>query len=171
MNAAAQLVCKKRKFDHEYENKSLEELRVEDYLANLKSPGQGGGLMTGAFGQNTASTGLFGSTATNTGGLFGQNSTETKPLFGSSNTGFAAPSSSGGLFGSSTIIPSFGQTRGSSAESFAFGQNTQQNKPAALSVQTNGGGTWARWEAAVYRLLWPAVSSEHGEGYLMTPSG
>jgi hypothetical protein len=71
----------------EYENKSLEELRVEDYLANRKGPGQGGGLMTGAFGQNTASTGLFGSTATNTGGLFGQKPAETKPLFGSTNTG------------------------------------------------------------------------------------
>ncbi|XP_018023035.1 nuclear pore complex protein Nup98-Nup96-like, partial [Hyalella azteca] len=114
----------------EYKNKSLEELRVEDYLTNRNGPGQRGGLMTGAFGQKTASTGgFFGSTATNTGGLFGQKPAETKPLVESTNTGFAAPSSSGGLFGSSTTTPSFGQTTGTSTGSFAFGQNTQQNKP------------------------------------------
>ena len=89
----------------EYETKSLEELRCEDYMANRKGPQTGGTL---AAGQPAAATGglfgaapnqtapaaggLFGSTATSqpaTGGLFGAN--QSKPLFGStSTTGFGA---------------------------------------------------------------------------------
>ncbi|VDN29282.1 unnamed protein product [Gongylonema pulchrum] len=61
----------------QYESKSLEELRCEDYLANRKGP-QSGGI---TFGQTSQpSTSLFGTSATTTqSSLFGQN----KPLFGS----------------------------------------------------------------------------------------
>lgn len=67
-------------FMKEYAEKSLEELRIEDYAANRKGP-QGGGL----FGANQP--GVFGSTMqpTATGSLFGaqQNTQPTTGLFGS----------------------------------------------------------------------------------------
>lgn len=76
----------------EYENKSLEELRVEDYLANRKGPGQGTTLA--GFGQTPQATstqpqmqgtGLFGS-GTGTS-LFGTaKPPENKSLFGTGTT-------------------------------------------------------------------------------------
>ena len=85
----------------EYETKSLEELRFEDYSANRKGPGAGtlatgvgvggGGGLFGA-PQPTATGGLFGSQQ-QTGGLFGQQ--QNKPLFGATSTasGFGMPTS------------------------------------------------------------------------------
>ncbi|VDN08047.1 unnamed protein product [Thelazia callipaeda] len=106
----------------QYENKSLEELRCDDYLANRKGP-QNSGLV---FGQGTQSSSLFGSTPNTTqSSIFGQN----KPLFGAS-TGFGTAtttssslfgtpatnssifgnkSTTGGLFGTSNVASSFGQ--------------------------------------------------------------
>ena len=73
----------------EYEHKSLEELRVEDYLANRKGPVQG----SSAFGQPGAQgVGLFGSSNTQlgapsaSGGLFGQKAPENKSLFGTATS-------------------------------------------------------------------------------------
>ncbi len=137
----------------EYESKSLEELRMEDYLSNRKGPQAGGATAPGASGglfgappNQTAtavsSGGLFGSTNTSqasSGGLFGQ---QAKPLFGSTtgNTGGFGTNTS--QFGST---PGFGTNTSTAAQSgglfgakpggfgapaattsgFSFGSNTQ----------------------------------------------
>ncbi|CAG9539116.1 unnamed protein product [Cercopithifilaria johnstoni] len=110
----------------QYENKSLEELRCDDYLANRKGP-QSGGLVFGQTSQPSSS--LFGtSTITTQPSIFGQS----KPLFGSTSTGFGTTTTTssmlfgtpttttsifgskptgGGLFGSSTVASPFGQTQ------------------------------------------------------------
>nr|CAD7410618.1 unnamed protein product [Timema poppensis] len=66
----------------EYESKSLEELRFEDYSANRKGPQQGS-QQVGLFGAQ-ATAPLFGaaSTSASTGSIFSDN----KPLFGASTS-------------------------------------------------------------------------------------
>ncbi|RVE42741.1 hypothetical protein evm_012602 [Chilo suppressalis] len=108
----------------EYENKSLEELRLEDYTAGRKGA-QGGGM--------------FGSG-------FGTQQTETKPLFGGSTFGQPATTTVASMFGGSSLgtTPGFGQT-----STFSFGGNTQNtantslfgaNKPAFGTTATTGTG-------------------------------
>ncbi|KAK3891422.1 hypothetical protein Pcinc_004721 [Petrolisthes cinctipes] len=119
----------------EYENKSLEELRVEDYLANRKGPGQGTTLP--GFGQTQqqqqqqqqqpggqlGSTGLFGTTTSTS--LFGSKPPENKSLFGTgTSTGFGG-TTGGSLFGTTTT-PAFGQPSTTASAGFSFAQNTQQ---------------------------------------------
>lgn len=102
----------------EYESKSLEELRLEDYAANRKGPQAGsvqpaGGLFgstpqnTSIFGAPTSqpqSTGLFGTqSATNTMGGFGANTS----AFGQSTPGFGAQNQASSLF--NKPANSFGQ--------------------------------------------------------------
>uniref|UniRef100_A0A8C2H0E0 Nuclear pore complex protein Nup98-Nup96 n=1 Tax=Cyprinus carpio TaxID=7962 RepID=A0A8C2H0E0_CYPCA len=65
----------------EYENKSLEELRLEDYQAGRKGPsnpmaaGTGGLFGAAATATPSTGTGLFGPSTPNTGFSFGQNKT------------------------------------------------------------------------------------------------
>ncbi|KAI6218354.1 Nuclear pore complex protein Nup98-Nup96 [Aphelenchoides fujianensis] len=83
-----------------YQSKSLEELRVEDYQANRKFPTAGSTTSMG-FGSNTGSI-FGGGTSSNTtgGGLFGS---QNKPsIFGSTNTGSAFGSTGTSAFGGGT---------------------------------------------------------------------
>ena len=83
----------------QYENKSFEELRLEDYMAGNKgSQGQAAPAPTG-----------FGAPAAPTGGLFGAPAPAPAPSTGFGFGGSVpAPSPAGGLFGSPVAAPAFG---------------------------------------------------------------
>lgn len=117
----------------EYEHKSLEELRMEDYLANRKGP-QTGTAVTSGFGLTTAtSTGMFGTTTQPTTGLFGQPSTSTidnKGLFGTTIGAFGQQTTN--TFGTTTNQPqnNFLAKPFSSATTTGFGSvSTDANNP------------------------------------------
>lgn len=148
-------------FMKEYAEKSLEELRIEDYAANRKGPQQGGAGMFGAtqqsgvFGgslqqnptgslftsqQNTQqqSTGLFGSTANTLGGgaAFGQPTS----TFGQQNTS---------LFGKPLATPAT-----TSSAFTAFGSNTQNTfgvqKPFGQVAGTPSTGLFGQSQAPAF---------------------
>ncbi|KAL1502583.1 hypothetical protein ABEB36_007706 [Hypothenemus hampei] len=103
----------------EYENKSFEELRFEDYQANRKGPQQG----AGSFGVNT-----FGTATSATPSLFGQPDANKQSAFGQA-TSFGQPSAFGQTTNQPTAFgaPPFGAT--TSTTPSLFGQ-TDPNKSA-----------------------------------------
>uniref|UniRef100_A0A1A9WVG8 Nuclear pore complex protein Nup98-Nup96 n=1 Tax=Glossina brevipalpis TaxID=37001 RepID=A0A1A9WVG8_9MUSC len=122
----------------EYEGKCLEELRMEDYLANRKGPQAGTSGATGFGLGSSAGGGLFGSTAQPSTGLFGQttaNANENKSLFGPIGGGFGQQANTG--FGvtanqqqSSFLAKPFG-----SATTTGFGStSTDANNPFAAKT-------------------------------------
>ncbi|XP_066444628.1 nuclear pore complex protein Nup98-Nup96 isoform X2 [Eleutherodactylus coqui] len=151
----------------EYESKSLEELRLEDYQANRKGPQNPVGTATGTglFGASTAtsssSTGLFGTTPSSSSFSFGN-----KNAFGQTTSTFGA--NTGGLFGQPAAQPAtslfnkpFGQATTTQNTGFSFGNtntlgqqqtstmglfgSTQSTQPTGLfgtSTNTNAGSAF-----------------------------
>ncbi|XP_018331489.1 nuclear pore complex protein Nup98-Nup96 isoform X2 [Agrilus planipennis] len=135
----------------EYEGKSLEELRWEDYQANRKGPQQQGGFGVAPFGMTPTSSAqsLFGQSTDNKTtfgqmGTFNQSSGfglgtqtgQTGSLFGKPNT----------TFGTTTTSSSFGFNNTPASNPFSTNpsQAFPQSKPlfGATNTQTSGfGGT------------------------------
>nr|CDS17585.1 nuclear pore complex protein Nup98 Nup96 [Echinococcus granulosus] len=114
----------------EYIDKSIEELRVDDYLQNRKS------------GSATGTKSIFGPAATTPFG-FGASQTTNSSLFGSASTSqppqssiFGATSNTGSsIFGSAQPMTSFGQATQNSifGGKPLFGASTSANTPLNLS--------------------------------------
>uniref|UniRef100_A0A4W6F9E1 Nuclear pore complex protein Nup98-Nup96 n=1 Tax=Lates calcarifer TaxID=8187 RepID=A0A4W6F9E1_LATCA len=153
----------------EYENKSLEELRLEDYQAGRKGPtnqmaAPTGGLFGTATATSSAATGLFGSTAPNTSFSFGQN----KSTFGATATGgFGA--TTGGLFGQQTQQPAgslfkpFGQTTTTQNTGFSFG-NTNTMGQANTSSMGLFGNTAASQSGGLFGAAQTSTATGFGTG-------
>ncbi|KAF7286165.1 hypothetical protein GWI33_007127 [Rhynchophorus ferrugineus] len=141
----------------EYESKSFEELRFEDYQANRKGPQQTTGFGTPAFGaasttaplfgqtdankstfgQSTAFAQPFGQNTTNTFGLGGSQQNTTSP-FGAKPTAFGAPTSTSNFgFGSNTTQNA--NPFGAASANKPFGTATSQPLFGASTTQANTG--------------------------------
>ncbi|XP_068122593.1 nuclear pore complex protein Nup98-Nup96 isoform X2 [Hyperolius riggenbachi] len=124
----------------EYESKSLEELRLEDYQANRKGPQNqvGGTTGTGLFGPSTATssatTGLFGTTPASNSFSFGN-----KNVFGGTPGTFGT--NAGNLFGQPTAQPAtslfnkpFGTATTTPNTAFSFGNTNTLGQPATSTM-------------------------------------
>ncbi|XP_075054497.1 nuclear pore complex protein Nup98-Nup96 [Mixophyes fleayi] len=114
----------------EYESKSLEELRLEDYQANRKGPqnpvagAAGTGLFGAATATSSASTGLFGANPSSSNFSFGN-----KNAFGPNPSTFGT--TTGGLFGQAAAQPT------TSLFNKPFGQATTAPNTGFTFVNTN----------------------------------
>ena len=146
-------------FQQPYQNKSFEELRVEDYMQGRRYGNSNG--QAGSFGTSTGFGGsLFGgnnnTTQTTGSSLFGGNNTATANTstgfggFGSNNntaqpaaSGFGATNTGGGLFGTQQNKPAgglFGSTPAASTGGFgATNTNTGGGLFGANNTSTNSG--------------------------------
>uniref|UniRef100_A0A8P4GAQ5 Nuclear pore complex protein Nup98-Nup96 n=1 Tax=Dicentrarchus labrax TaxID=13489 RepID=A0A8P4GAQ5_DICLA len=134
----------------EYENKSLEELRLEDYQAGRKGPtnpmAAGTGSLFGpATATSSATTGLFGSSAPNTSFSFGQN----KSTFGAATAPGGFGTATGGLFGQPTqqqagsLFKPFGQATTTQSTGFSFGNTNTMGQAPTSGTSDDASGSLA----------------------------
>ncbi|XP_028276799.1 nuclear pore complex protein Nup98-Nup96 isoform X2 [Parambassis ranga] len=151
----------------EYENKSLEELRLEDYQAGRKGPTNPMAAGTGSlFGTATSSaaTGLFGSSAPNTSFSFGQN----KSTFGTPATG-GFGTTTGGLFSqpnppqTASLFKPFGQTTTAQSTGFTFG-NTNTMGQANTSSMGLFGNTAPSQSSGLFGTTQASTATGFGTG-------
>ncbi|CAH8522586.1 unnamed protein product [Heterobilharzia americana] len=154
----------------EYQDKSLEELRLEDYALNRRGPSASSSSTSIFATSSTAKPFQFGSSQIGgTTSIFGQASKPANTLFGASTSGASSSntllfgnntttqsafgqSSQGSLlglkpqFGTTTTGSIFGSTPTSQSTGFAFGQTNQTSsvfgtKPLFGASSTTGTGT------------------------------
>ncbi|XP_051732984.1 nuclear pore complex protein Nup98-Nup96 isoform X1 [Ctenopharyngodon idella] len=153
----------------EYENKSLEELRFEDYQAGRKGPSNPMAAGTGGlFGPTAAATpstgtGLFGSSAPNTGFNFGQ----TKTSFGTSTGAFGT--TTGSLFGqpqqqASSLFKPFGSATTTQNNTFSFGNTNTMGQPNTSSMQGLFGNTAASQAGGLFGNTNTSTATGFGTG-------
>ncbi|XP_062289256.1 nuclear pore complex protein Nup98-Nup96 isoform X2 [Scomber scombrus] len=153
----------------EYENKSLEELRFEDYTAGRKGPtnpiaAQTGGLFGATTATSSAATGLFGAAAPNTSFSFGQN----KSTFGAAPAAAGFNTNTGGLFGqqapqqaASSLFKPFGQTTTAQSTGFSFG-NTNTMGQANTSSMGLFGNTAASQTGSMFGAAQTSAATGFG---------
>ncbi|RCN34966.1 nucleoporin autopeptidase [Ancylostoma caninum] len=129
-----------------YEGKSLEELRIDDYIANRKTPSTTGGGLFGSSTQPAAGTSIFGSTPAKPS-LFGSSTTTTSP-FGASNQGTSLfgqnnnATQGSSLFGSKPTGSIFGSPATSTASTFgSTGGSLFGNTGTSVSAGTSTFGS------------------------------
>ncbi|XP_012260239.2 nuclear pore complex protein Nup98-Nup96 isoform X2 [Athalia rosae] len=119
----------------EYEGKSLEELRLEDYTAGRKGQAQGA-QTTGLFG-SPAQPSLFGNPGVNT--------STANTGFGSATAGFGAtsqPAATSGLFGAGKPMTAFGAAATTNS-TFPFQSTTTTSNPFGANTQAKPFGAAA----------------------------
>lgn len=143
-------------FMKEYAEKSLEELRYEDYASNRKGP------QSGLFGSNQASGMFAQSPSATTSSLFGQTSVQPTGLFGSTNSNLNSSLAGTSAFASSNAPTTFGTNSG------LFG------KPlSAPSVTSNSSFGFGNTQASTFGVAKPSTSLFGGQastGFGTTPN-
>ena len=148
----------------QYESKSFEELRLEDYAANRRGPQTGGVTNGGLFGTSLpqAQSSLFGATTQPKPlSMFG-GAQPTPSLFGAATQPTQSTTIGGGLFGTTPAAAGlFGGAK--PATTNLFGTTTTTPQPATQPF-TFGGATAQQPTNSLFGAAKPAMAPAAGGG-------